>query len=120
GAASADQPGGIVGSVFQVGSGRLMPGVLITISRVESHPLERVVKTDRNGHFADIGLRPGRYIVMATLPGQTLGCAIDDVYGGQTVQMRIGVGSPQPLCIGPRVHPSLVDPSATADVYRIF
>jgi hypothetical protein len=117
-AALADN-GGISGSVVDVTTGRTLANVPITITRVESTPRTWTTKTNSKGQFSDITLEPGRYIVVATFPGMTIGCAVDDVYGGQTVQMKIGVGRPNIMCTGPRVHPALIDPSATADVYRI-
>ncbi len=56
---------------------------------------------------------------MAQLPGKVVGCAVDDVQGGEVSRMRIEIGRDAIMCCGPRVHPALIDPNATADVYRI-
>ena len=117
--ALADDNGGIVGSVVDVNTGHSLSNVPITITRVEAQPRSWTTTTNGRGQFSNITLEPGRYIVVASFPGMTIGCAVDDVYGGQTVRMRIGVGHKDIMCSGPRVHPALVDPSATADVYRI-
>jgi hypothetical protein len=39
--------------------------------------------------------------------------------GGEVTHMRIQIGHDAIMCTGPRVHSSLVDPNATADVYHI-
>jgi hypothetical protein len=117
--ALADTTGGIVGSVVDTTSGKSLANVPISITRVEASPQSWTTKTNSKGTFADITLQPGRYLVVATLPGQTLGCAIDDVFGGQTVHLKIGIGGSKLTCDGPRAHPALVDPSAVSDVYRI-
>ena len=56
---------------------------------------------------------------MARFPGKVEGCAVDDVMGGEVARMRIEIGHDSIMCSGPRIHPALVDPNATADVYRI-
>jgi hypothetical protein len=118
--ALADQTGGIVGSVVDTTTGQTLSNVPISITRVEASPQSWTTKTNSHGNFSDITLQPGRYIVVATFPGHTIGCAVDDVYGGQVVKMKIGVGGAHAImCSGPRVHPALVDPSAVSDVYRI-
>ncbi|MBV8149890.1 MAG: hypothetical protein JO092_12415, partial [Candidatus Eremiobacteraeota bacterium] len=76
-------------------------------------------KTDRHGFFTDITLDPGRYIVMARVPGKVLGCAVDDVQQGEITHFKIEIGRDQIVCSGPRVHPTMVDPNLTADLYRI-
>lgn len=79
----------------------------------------RKLSTDATGHFADITLPPGRYILMARIPGKVQGCAVDDVMGGETTHVRIEIGHSTVMCSGPRMHPTLLDPNATASVYRI-
>jgi hypothetical protein len=117
--ALADQTGGIVGSVVNTTTGQTIANVPISITRVETSARTWNTKTNARGTFSDITLEPGRYLVVATFPGELLGCTIDDVYGGEVVHLKIGIGGTQLTCNGPRAHPSLVDPSATADVYRI-
>jgi len=117
--ALADVNGGIVGSVVDTTTGRTLANVPITITRVEASPRSWNTKTNSKGTFTNIALEPGRYLVVALLPGQTLGCAVDDVFGGQTVHLKIGIGGSKLTCTGPRAHPALVDPSAVSDVYRI-
>jgi len=38
---------------------------------------------------------------------------------GEVARVRIEMGHDALMCSGPRVHPALVDPNASADVYRI-
>ncbi len=76
-------------------------------------------KTDRQGFFSDITLEPGRYIVMARVPGKVEGCAVDDVQQGEITRIKIEIGRDRIVCVGPRVHPTTVDPNLTADLYRI-
>jgi hypothetical protein len=117
--ALADASGGIVGSVVDSNSGKTLANVPISITRIEASPESFFMRTNTKGAFSDITLQPGRYLVVATFPGQTVGCAIDDVFGGQVVHLKIGVGSSKITCDGPRAHPALVDPSAVSDVYRV-
>jgi Carboxypeptidase regulatory-like domain len=117
--ALADVNGGIVGSVVDTTTGKTLSNVPISITRVESSPRSWTTKTNSKGSFSNVALEPGRYLVVATLPGQTLGCAVDDVFGGQTVHLKIGIGGSKLSCDGPRAHPAMVDPSAVSDVYRI-
>ncbi len=77
------------------------------------------LKANGRGYFSDITLDPGRYVVMARVAGKVQGCALDDVMGGEVARIRIEVGHDTIMCSGPRVHPALVDPNATASVYRI-
>ena len=75
--------------------------------------------TNNHGFFSDVTLEPGRYVVMARFPDKVEGCAVDDVIGGEVSRMKVEIGRGTIMCSGPRVHPALVDPNATADVYRI-
>ncbi|HTU81713.1 MAG TPA: hypothetical protein VMF61_06265, partial [Candidatus Acidoferrales bacterium] len=70
------------------------------------------------GFFSDVTLEPGRYVLMARVPGHVLGCAVDDVLGNETTRIKIEIGHDKIMCSGPRVSPTIVDPNATADVYR--
>ena len=119
----ADEPGGISGQVVDVKTGQ--PVANATLYYYRSPYLENgpnhimTLKTNGHGFFSDITLQPGRYIIMARLPGKVEGCAVDDVMGGEVAHMRIEMGHDAIMCSGPRVHSALVDPNATADVYRI-
>ncbi len=79
----------------------------------------KLLPVNGRGFFSDITLEPGRYVVMARVPGKVEGCAVDDVIGGEVAHVKIKIGNDTVMCSGPRVHPALVDPNATADVYRI-
>jgi hypothetical protein len=121
--AFGDQPGGIAGRVVDVKTGQ--PIAHATIYYYRSPYLDHgpnhvsTLQTNGQGFFSDITLVPGRYIVMARLPGKVEGCAVDDVMGGEVAHIRIEIGRDAIVCSGPRVHSALVDPNATADVYRI-
>jgi hypothetical protein len=117
--ALADASGGIVGSVVDTTTGKSLSNVPITITRVESSPRSWNTKTNGKGSFTQLSLEPGRYLVVATLPGQTIGCALDDIFTGETIHLKIGIAGSKLVCAGPRAHPALVDPSAVSDVYRI-
>jgi hypothetical protein len=121
--ALADQTGGgISGTVTDLKTGQPIDHVAITYYRapyVENATTIRKLETDRHGYFRDITLVPGRYIIMAQVPGKVLGCAVDDVQSGEISRIKIELGRDAIMCVGPRVHPTLVDPNATADIYRI-
>jgi protocatechuate 3,4-dioxygenase beta subunit len=120
--ALGDQPGGIAGRVVDAKTGQ--PVAHATLYYYRSPYVENVTRlakltTNNQGNFSDITLQPGRYVVMARFPGKVQGCALDDVMGGETTHLKIEMGHDTIMCSGPRVHPALVDPNATTDVYRI-
>ena len=121
--AFADQPGGISGVVVDAKTGA--PVAHATLYYYRSPYLENgpnhimTLKANGRGFFSDVTLDPGRYVIMARLPGKVEGCAVDDVMGGEVARMKIEIGHDGIMCSGPRIHPALVDPNATADVYRI-
>lgn len=122
-AALADEPGGISGTVVDAKTGQPMPHATLYYYRspyLEKGP-NHIMTLQTNGHgfFSDVTLQPGRYVIMARLPGKVEGCAVDDVMGGEVARMKIEIGHDAVMCSGPRVHPALVDPNATASVYRI-
>jgi hypothetical protein len=120
--ALADQPGGISGTVVDVKTGQPVPGATLYYYRapyLENGPNHiMTLHTNSHGFFSDVTLEPGRYIIMARFPDKVQGCAVDDVMGGEVARMKIEIGRDAIMCSGPRVHPALVDPNATADVYR--
>jgi hypothetical protein len=121
--AFADELGGISGTVVNAKTGQPMPNATLYYYRspyVEHGP-NHIMTLPTNGHgfFSDVTLEPGRYVIMARLPGKVEGCAVDDVIGGETTRMKIEIGHDAVMCSGPRVHSALVDPNAGADVYRI-
>ena len=121
GVALADQPGGISGTVVDVKTGQPVPQATLYYYRAPylENGANRIMtmQTNRHGFFSDVTLEPGRYIVMARFPNKVQGCAVDDVIGGEVSRMKIEIGHDSIMCSGPRVHPALVDPNATADVY---
>ncbi|MGA9944506.1 MAG: carboxypeptidase-like regulatory domain-containing protein [Candidatus Cybelea sp.] len=122
GAALADQPGGISGTVVDVKTGQPVAGAMLYYYRapyLDSGPNHIMrLQTNRHGFFSDVTLQPGRYVIMARFPDKVQGCAVDDVMGGEVARMKIEIGRDAIMCSGPRIHPALVDPNATADVYR--
>ena len=121
-AVADDMSGGIAGYVVDLKTGQPIDRADIMYYRapfIENATEIRRLETDRHGYFRDITLEPGRYIVMAQVPGKVLGCAVDDVQNGEISRIRIELGRDVIVCSGPRVHPTLIDPNATADVYRI-
>lgn len=121
--ALADQPGGLAGTVIDLNTGQPIANATIYYYRspyLENAPNQIMsLQTDRHGFFSNISLEPGRYIVMARVPGKVQGCAVDDVMNGEIAHVRIEIGRNVVLCSGPRVHPAMVDPNATASLYRI-
>jgi hypothetical protein len=121
--AIADQLGGISGTVVDAHTGQPMANAQLYYYKSpyrDQGPNEiKVLTTNGRGFFSDITLEPGRYIVMARFPGKVEGCAVDDVMGGEVAHLKIEIGHDAIMCSGPRVHPALVDPNATASVYRI-
>ena len=115
--------GGISGQVVDLSTGQ--PIAHATVIYYKTPYLDNgpnrimTLKTDRRGYFTDITLEPGRYVVMARVPGKIEGCAVDDVQTGETAHVKMEVGRDRIVCTGPRVHPTLVDPNLTADLYRI-
>jgi hypothetical protein len=121
--AIADQLGGISGYVVDAHTGQPMAHVQLYYYRApyrDQGPNDiKVLATNSRGFFSDITLEPGRYVVMARLPGKVEGCAVDDVMGGEVARLKIEIGHDAIMCSGPRIHPALVDPNATASIYRI-
>jgi Carboxypeptidase regulatory-like domain len=121
--ALGDQPGGISGTVVDAKSGQPVAHATLYYYRSPylEHGNNHIMKLETNsrGFFSDVTLDPGRYVVMARFPGKVEGCALDDVIGGEVTRLRIEIGHDAIMCSGPRVHPALVDPNASADVYHI-
>jgi hypothetical protein len=121
-ALASQMGGGIAGYVTSVNTGKAIDHATILYYRapyVDNATIVKKLTTDRKGFFSDITLEPGRYIIMAKLPGKVMGCAVDDVMNGEISHVDVKMGRNQIMCSGPRVHPTLVDPNATASVYRI-
>jgi Carboxypeptidase regulatory-like domain len=121
-ALAAQFGGGISGYVTDVKTGQPIANATILYYRVpyvENVTVPKQLTTDRHGFFSDVTLEPGRYVLMARFPDKVEGCAVDDVMDGESTRVKIKMGYDTILCSGPRVHPTMVDPNATADVYRI-
>jgi hypothetical protein len=115
--------GGLAGTVVDLSTGQPIEHATILYYKtpyLENGP-NRIneIKTDRHGFFSDITLEPGRYVIMARVPDKVLGCAVDDVQQGETARVKIEIGRDRIVCSGPRVHPTVIDPNLTADLYRI-
>jgi hypothetical protein len=121
--AFADELGGISGTVVDAKTGQTMPNVTLYYYRApyseKGYNRIMTLQTNRRGFFSDVTLEPGRYVIMARFPGKVQGCALDDVIGGEVTHMKLQIGHDVLMCSGPRIHPALVDPNATASVYRI-
>jgi Carboxypeptidase regulatory-like domain len=121
--AFADELGGISGTVVDAKTGQAMPNVTLYYYRApyneKGYNRIMTMRTNSRGFFSDVTLEPGRYVVMARFPGKVQGCALDDVIGGEVAHLKLQIGHDTLMCSGPRVHPALVDPNATASVYRI-
>jgi hypothetical protein len=114
--------GGVAGMVLDLNTGRPMSNAAVAIYRLPLTPNAPQIEsalTNGKGFFSNLGLEPGRYLVTANISGRTSSCIVDDVFGGQVVHLKIEVGADGQRCIGPKVHSAVVNPSETADVYRI-
>ncbi len=122
-AIAADQWGGISGRVTDLQTGQPITQASILLYRatnVENGRYQLVrLQTDSRGFFSKLPLEPGRYVVMARVPGQIEGCAVDDIIGGEVSHVRIDVGYKTLTCTGPRFHPALVNPNGGGDLYII-
>lgn len=121
--ALAAQPGGgLSGHVTDLKTGQPIANATILYYKspyVDNVTVLKKLTTDRNGFFTDVTLEPGRYVLMSKVEGHVMGCAVDDVQDGESTRVNIKMGYNTIVCSGPRVHPTTVDPNATADVYRI-
>ena len=120
--AVAADTGGVAGYVVDLASGQPISNAAVAIYRLPldtNAPVLHSAVTDRHGFFANIHVEPGRYLVTANIANRTSSCTIDDVFPGQTVRMKIEIGADGQRCLGPKVHSAVVNPSETADVYRI-
>lgn len=121
--ALADEPAGLSGTVVDVRTGQ--PVAHATLYYYRSPYLEHgpnrimTLQTNSRGFFSDLTVQPGRYVIMARFANRVEGCAVDDVMGGEVARVKVEMGHDSVMCSGPRVHPALVDPNASASVYRI-
>jgi protocatechuate 3,4-dioxygenase beta subunit len=133
GNARAADYGGVTGYVRDLNSGEPLEGVSVEIS---SSDMTHVVRTDKNGFFADITLQPGFYSFYVTgecagperVNGQTLirrcgsnECSVATVLDGERSRVTLYAvrrGWSDAECYRP-VHPSIVDPNQSADLYRM-
>ena len=121
--AVADEPAGLSGTVVDVRTGQPVPHATLYYYRSPylEHGPNRIMtlQTNSRGFFSDLTVQPGRYVIMARFANRVEGCAVDDVMGGEVARVKIEMGHDSVMCSGPRVHPALVDPNASASVYRI-
>ena len=120
--AVAADTGGVAGYVVDLANGQPIANAAVAIYRLPldtNAPVIESAVTNRQGFFTNIHVAPGRYLVTANIANRTSSCMIDDVFPGQTVRMKISIGADGQRCSGPKVHSAVVNPSETADVYRI-
>lgn len=121
-ALAAQFGGGLSGHVTDLKTGQPIAHATILYYRapyIDNVTVLKKLETDRRGYFTDVTLEPGRYVLMSQVQGKVMGCAVDDVQDGESTRVNIKMGYDTIVCSGPRVHPTMVDPNATADVYRI-
>ncbi len=115
--------GGISGTVVDAKTGEPISHATLYYYRSPylEHGPNRIMtlRTNDRGFFSDVTLEPGRYVIMARLPGKVEGCAVDDVMSNEVARVRLEIGHDAIMCSGPRVHPAMIDPNTSADVYRI-
>ncbi len=90
-------PGGLAGRVVDAFTHQGIAGVPVAIYRMPYQQGDRavaVLRTDRHGNFATIGLTMGRYIVIADLQRRLSSCAVnDDVFDGELTHVQLSVGA---------------------------
>ncbi|HEY9084774.1 MAG TPA: carboxypeptidase-like regulatory domain-containing protein [Candidatus Tyrphobacter sp.] len=121
--AIAAQWGGLSGRVTDLQTGQPIANANILLYRASNnwngpYHLMRLT-TNARGFFVKMPLEPGRYVVMARVPGRMEGCAIDDILSSENVRVSIKVGYKTLTCSGPRVHPAIVNPNGGGDLYII-
>jgi hypothetical protein len=75
------------------------------------------LRANARGFFAKMPLEPGRYVILARMPGRMEGCAVDDVIAGQMSRVTVKVGYKALTCSGPRIDPAIVNANAGGDLY---
>lgn len=111
-------PGGLSGRVVDAYTHQGIANVPVAIYRMPYQQGNRavaVLRTDRHGNFATIGLAMGRYVVIADMQSRLSSCAVnDDVFDGALTHVQLSVGARGVVtCSGE--HVSAV-PSPTQDV----
>lgn len=118
----AADPSNITGTVVDA-AGRRMANVAVQIYElpvVEKDPSRLTeARTNGQGFFVAMGLRPGTYLITANVEGQKMRCVVRHVFEGRTRRVTLttvknGAGE---NCEAP--YPNGFDPDETADVYRI-
>jgi hypothetical protein len=122
--AVADSWGGLSGHITDLRTGQPIARATILFYRstgVTANKPFRLMQmtTNEHGFFSKMPLEPGRYVLMARVPGRVQGCAIDDVIGSETTRVHIVMGYDAVTCSGPRYHPALVNPNSGGDLYII-
>jgi hypothetical protein len=75
------------------------------------------LRANASGFFVKMPLEPGRYVVLARVPGRVEGCAVDDIIAGEMSRVTVKTGYRSLTCSGPRIDPALVNPNAGGDLY---
>jgi hypothetical protein len=122
--AVAGDLGGVTGTVVNARNGAPMPGQVVNLYRIDEYrgTLVEHLRTNSRGFFADILLPPGHYLAVVVNGELQSGCSGGlQIFDGEVVYSRVSVlVGADVLCSGVRMHPALVDPFATFDVYRIW
>lgn len=101
--------------------GQPAPNARVAIFRLPLHQVDKAVATlttDSKGYFAKLPLQPGRYMIDASLPGNTAACGVhelvDETVTHLTMRLEAHSGC-QPV----RWHASMVNGDLTSDAYII-
>ena len=119
--ASADEPGGIAGTVIDARGQRLanVPLQIYQLPVVERDSSRmHEVRTNGRGYFVQMGLTPGTYVVLANADGRTMRCVIRNVYEGRVRRVTLKASKTAATSCEANYPPNF-DPDETADVYRI-
>lgn len=119
---AAADPSSIAGTVVDA-AGHRMANVAVQIYELPVVEKDRSrlmeARTNGQGFFVAMGLRPGTYLITANVEGQKMRCVVRHVFEGRTRRVMLttvknGAGE---KCEAP--YPNGFDPDETADVYRI-
>ena len=113
--------GSISGHVTDLHTGQPMANARLTLYRTSQNPNGPYqlmhVTTNGRGYFVKMPLEPGRYVLLADVPGRTRGCVIEDLIGRENVRVNIRVGYDTLTCSGPRVHTAMANRNIGGDLY---
>ena len=90
--ASAQDPASVLGRLVSAGDGRPVAGAAVRLTRVGYAGEAFTVRTDAEGRFARLGVRPGLYRAAVERDGFAPLDVLDiDVHGSDRVRLRLSI-----------------------------